>query len=63
MHHFFTETTGESPDAEREALIADLVHFRAECKRCRCDDKGNDQGGVAGLMMREKAKLFKLMHD
>lgn len=64
MKRFFDGMPGETPDEERLALMADIVHLREQCKRYECD-KGLDDvvGGVGGLLMREKVRLFDIYRN
>jgi hypothetical protein len=64
MKHF-TDWTHNETDAEveREMLMADIVHLREQCKRYQRADGTNSVGGVAGIMMREKSRLFAMLHD
>jgi hypothetical protein len=63
MNHFTDGKGGETLEQEREALMADIVHFREQCKRYTYDDaSGEELGGVVGLMTREKTRLYNIMH-
>jgi hypothetical protein len=63
MKHFTDGQTGETPEQEREALMADIVHLREQCVRYGCEDGSSELGGVQGLMLREKTRLLTLLQS
>ena len=62
MKHFFNDTPGETREEERLALLADMLHLRDQCQRYECENNSVDSGGVAGLMLRERARMFEILH-
>jgi len=64
MKHFTDGKTSETPEEEREALMADIVHLREQCKRYRPEEGPNgstELGGVLGLMVSEKTRLLNIL--
>ncbi len=41
---------------------ADMLHLRDQCQRYECENNSVDSGGVAGLMLRERARMFEILH-
>ena len=62
MKRFFDGLPGETPEEERLALLADMLHLRDQCQRYECENNSVDSGGVAGLMLRERARMFEILH-
>lgn len=63
MKRFFNDLPCETPEEERLALMADIVHLREQCKRYESDNSSLDSGGVEGLLLREKTRLFNMLHN
>jgi hypothetical protein len=61
MKHFTDGKTNETPEQEFEALMADIEHLRSQFNRYGRDES-RDMGGVAGVLMREKTRLFNILH-
>lgn len=53
-----TETEAE----EREALRLDLKHLQEQCDRYGVAESSGGLGGVQGLLVREKIRLFGILH-
>jgi len=63
MKHFFG-SVGETLEEERAALSVDIKHLQTQCARYECkEDDACDDGGVLGMMQREKRKMFHVSLD
>jgi hypothetical protein len=63
MKRFTTGPPNETPEEERIALMADIVHLREQSKRYSSDEGDVEVGGIGGLLMREKTRLFNMLHN
>ena len=67
MKHLMGKGSGvsETLDEEREALSADIKHLQEQSARYGAND-GDDSfeaGGVLGLLLREKRRMFDILHS
>ena len=62
-HLMGKKNSGETLEEERAALSSDILHLQTQCARFGKEDDSFEAGGVYGLMLREKRRLFDILHD
>lgn len=62
MRNFTDGVGGETLEQEREALRLDMRHLQEQCRMYGCENGSTDLGGVKGMLLREKGRLFEIYH-
>lgn len=60
MKRFTDGPMGETLAEEKQALFDDMRHLRAQYQRYGVTDASTNLGGVGGLLLRERERLFQI---
>jgi hypothetical protein len=64
MKRFADCVSTETLEEERDAMRADMKHLQQQAERYGPeDDASMEDGGVKGLLLREKKRLFGIYHS